>query len=106
MDPAQMESREEPPRPTGDVALAHYPHEPEPWLQLAGSYLLIGDRPRALLALSFGLYYTRGHGKIIRMMEELGLRRTPFLPLLDRDNVVNVILGKARQRALGPKRVR
>jgi len=96
------------PRPPAASPLAppNYPRAPEPWLQLAGSYMSVGDRVRALLTLSFALYYTRSHPKVIAMMEEMGLRRVPVLPVLDRNHFANILLGKARHRLLGPKRIR
>ena len=88
------------------LAPPNCPHTPEPWLQLAGSYVLVSDRLRALLTLSFALYYTSSHPSVVAMMEELGLRRVPVLPMLDRNHLANILLGKVRHRLLGPKRMR
>ncbi len=88
------------------LAPPDYPRTPELWLQLAGSYVVVGDRVRALLTLSFALYYTRSHPSVVAMLEELGVRRLPVLPLLDRNRRANILLGKLRHRLLGPKRVR
>lgn len=90
----------------GPLAPPDYPNTPEAWLHLAGSYVLTSDRLRALLTLSFALYYTGSHPSVVAMMENLGLRRVPVLPVLDRNHFANILLGKVRHRLMGPKRIR
>jgi hypothetical protein len=39
-----------------------------------------------------------GHAGIVRELKQMGIRRRPVLPFLARDNRLNVLLGRIRNR--------
>jgi len=58
-----------------------------------------GLRKEAYRAFLSGLKMDSGHSGIVRALKEMGMRRRPALPFLSRDNRLNVILGKLRNRS-------
>jgi hypothetical protein len=44
-------------------------------------------------------------GAVLHALNNFGARRTPMIPILERSNPINRILGKCRHRLLGPKRI-
>jgi hypothetical protein len=42
---------------------------------------------------------------VLHALKNFGARRTPMIPILQRSNPINRILGKCRHLLLGPKRI-
>jgi hypothetical protein len=61
-------------------------------------YLLAGTRKKAVETLEAGLKLSPGHSGLLRIRQELGVRRPPPIRFLPRDNPVNVFLAKAIHR--------
>jgi tetratricopeptide (TPR) repeat protein len=71
---------------------AEEPDNPEHYLNLGRVHLLAGDRVEALRLLREGIH--KGDcPAILQLLESLGNRRPPVLPMLSRDNPVNKYLG-------------
>ena len=75
---------------------------------LARAELKLGHRKQACDALRRGLKVDRANPALKALREEMGMRRSPVLGFLDRDNPLNRFLGKltyrsARRRASGPR---
>ena len=71
-------------------------YQPENYLNLARTYMLLEDRRHAFDAVRSGLRIDPGHRGLRQMLRELGHRRRPVLGFLARDNPVNVLLGRVR----------
>ena len=77
-------------------------YQPENYLNLARTYMLIHDRSAAFDAVARGLQVDSNHEGLQAVRQELGVRRPPVLPFLDRSNPVNRLLGQIRH-ALRPR---
>jgi Flp pilus assembly protein TadD len=71
------------------------------YLNLAEVYVSAGRRDDAVEALERGLLYLRADPRIRRARANLGRRRSPVLPFLEREHFLNRGLGKLRHRVLG-----
>ncbi len=74
------------------------PFQPESHFNLAAVHLSIGHRRQALRALRAALAIDPDHAASLELMATIGNRRTPVLPFLGRDNILNVWLGKLTWR--------
>jgi tetratricopeptide (TPR) repeat protein len=73
-------------------AIEHDPDNPLHYLYLGKVYLLTGNTYEALQAFRRGR--TLGNcPEIERMLESIGTRKRPAIPLLSRDNLLNKYLG-------------
>jgi tetratricopeptide (TPR) repeat protein len=86
------------------TALSIRRNEPQLYLNLAEVYVSAGRRDRAIEILDTGSRYCGKDAGIGRMRGRLGRRRSPVLPFLGRDNLLNRSLGGLRYRLL--KRLR
>ncbi|HEY9198683.1 MAG TPA: hypothetical protein VIR60_04890 [Gammaproteobacteria bacterium] len=66
---------------------------------LARAELKLGHRKQACDALRRGLKVDRANPSLRALREEIGVRRTPVLRFLDRDNPLNRVLGKLTYRS-------
>ena len=71
-------------------------------LNLARTYWFLKKRRAAVDALETGLRIDPRHAGLRALREEMGFRRTPVIPFLSRDNLLNRILGRRRhERDIG-----
>lgn len=71
-------------------------YQPENYLNLARTYMLVGDRKRAVRAVSTGLKIDPSYPRLRELWSEMGMRKRPVLSFLSRDHVLNRVLGKIR----------
>ena len=76
-------------------AVAGDRRNPHVYWSLAQLYLLAGTRKRAVDAVSEGLRFAPDHRGLLRLREEMGVRKPPPIRFLPRESGVNVKLGKA-----------
>jgi tetratricopeptide (TPR) repeat protein len=81
-------------------ALSLKRNEAQLHLNLAEVYTLAGRREEALMTLDRALASLGPLVNIKRARQKLGSRRSPALPFLDRQNVVNRYLGVVRHRIM------
>jgi len=79
--------------------------QPDLYVNLAEVYHRAGKLEDALWILYNGLHFTQWDSRLVRALEELGVRRPPVLSFLDRRNFLNRQLGKLRHRFEGQGRV-
>jgi hypothetical protein len=82
------------------MALGMKHNEAQLYLNLAEVYTSSGRREEALITLDRGLASLGPDARIQKERLKLGRRRSPALPFLDRQNVVNRYLGVLRHRIL------
>lgn len=75
-------------------AVQAQPFQPVNHLNLARTYLLIGNRRLALKSMNEGLAIDPTHRELLALGEEMGVRRPPPLPFLPRQNLLNRWLGR------------
>lgn len=68
------------------------------WANLVRIYLAGGSRRRAIAILQQGLDRMPNDRILMALREQIGYRRTPPIPFLHRDNLLNVWLGKRGDR--------
>lgn len=71
-------------------------YTPEHYLNLAKVWAAGRSRKKAIDALDRGLVASPGNQSLLRYRAALGVRRSPVLPFLGRDNPLNVTLGRVR----------
>ncbi len=88
-------------------ALGHERRNPDVYAALARIYGMAGSRRKAIDALDRGLTLSPRHPGLLAVQQDLGVRRTPPIPFLSRDNRWNIWLGRVmgRGRAGGGSRV-
>lgn len=69
------------------------------YLNLAKVYILADQRNNALKVLRQATKRGRD-GRILRLIKKMGIRKKPVLPFLQRENPVNIFLGKLRHQFL------
>ena len=75
-------------------------YQPECYVFLARTYLLMGDRRAAYSVVERGLQVDSSHQGMLALRLELGERRPPVLSFLPRQHLLNRWLGLARHRML------
>jgi Flp pilus assembly protein TadD len=83
-----------------ETALSMKRNEPQLYLNLAEVYMSAGRREEALLTLERALASLGRDSRIQRARRRLGSRRSPVLPFLDRQNILNRHLGTLRHLIL------
>jgi tetratricopeptide (TPR) repeat protein len=73
-------------------------YQAENYLNLARTLLLIERKEAAVRAVRDGLAVDRKNRELLLLRRELGVRRSPVLSFLSRENPVNVLLGRLRHR--------
>ena len=71
-------------------------HEAENHLNLARTCLLANDRGGAVRAIRDGLRIDPQNADLRKLRHDMGVRSSPVLPFLDRNNPLNVWLGRLR----------
>lgn len=75
-------------------------YQPESYVLLARTHLLVGDRRAAWDAIEDGLQVDATHRTLLQLKDELGRRRRPIFPFLPRRHPLNRWLGKLRHGLL------
>lgn len=78
-------------------------YEPENYLNLARTALLVNDRKVAMEAVRKGLKIDRNNRNLRALYRELGIRKRPVLRFLSRSNPINLLLGRIRARLFAPR---
>lgn len=87
-------------------ALSYEPRNPHVYLNLAQLYILADSKKKAIDAIGRGLRVSPDHRWLLRLREELGVRKAPPIPFLSRSSAVNAKLGKViRSAKPRPKRM-
>jgi hypothetical protein len=73
-------------------------YEPDNYMNLAAVELLRQNRRKAARAIKHGLRLDPEHRGLRRVLRKLGQRRRPVVPFLNRRNLVNRLLGRARHQ--------
>ena len=81
-----------------EMALRTKHNEPQFYLHLSEVYTLAGRREEALLTLDRALVSLGRNARIQQARQKLGRRRSPTLPFLNRQNILNIRLGILRNR--------
>ena len=97
---ARAERNWEPALKLCEMALSMKHNEAQLYLNLAEVYTSAGQREEALITLDRGLASLGPNTRIQEARLKLGRRRSPALPFLDRQNIVNRYLGALRHRIL------
>jgi tetratricopeptide (TPR) repeat protein len=66
------------------------------YANLARVYMASNNRKKAVETADQGLKLVPDHEYLLEVREELGVRKRPPVPILDRSNPINVSLGQAR----------
>jgi hypothetical protein len=64
------------------------------YVNLALAELKLKHRKRACSAVKIGLRIDRTDPNLLRLRDRMGVRRTPVLPFLSRENLLNKLLGR------------
>ena len=83
-----------------DEAVRKQRSQPELYLNLAEVYRLAGKKEEAIEALQTGMRHTKRDARLAAALRKMGMRRPPVLTFLDRDNFLNVQLGRLRSKVL------
>ena len=75
--------------------------QPEHYLNLGRTYMLLGSRRKAVKALQKGLEVDRTYAPLHRFYRNLGRRKKPVLPFLPRNSGPNRVLGRLRHQLTG-----
>lgn len=78
-------------------------YQTENYYYLASTLLLAGDRRSAVDVVDRGLQIDASDAGLKSLKAEIGERRSPVLPFLARNHVVNRSLGRIRHRLFGPR---
>jgi tetratricopeptide (TPR) repeat protein len=98
---ARAQRKWEPALKLCELALSMKRNEAQLYLNLAEVYTSAGRREEALITLDRGLASLGPQARIQQARLKLGRRRSPALPFLDRQNLLNRYLGALRHRILG-----
>jgi|SRR5580693_761795 hypothetical protein len=71
-------------------------YQAESYLNLARTQLLAHNRKAAVRAVRDGLHIEKDNEDLLALQRDLGVRRGPVLPFLDRSNPLNLLLGRLR----------
>jgi tetratricopeptide (TPR) repeat protein len=94
-------------RPRDGVALCEHAvkiefFQPDNQFNLARTYLLVGNREKAVAALRRGLKLDPDHGGLRALAVQMGQRRKPVLRFLSREHALNRFLGRLRHQISEP----
>jgi tetratricopeptide (TPR) repeat protein len=95
---ARAQRKWEPALKLCELALSMKHNEAQLYLNLAEVYTSAGQREEALITLDRALASLGPQACIQQARLKLGCRRSPALPFLDRQNIVNRFLGALRHR--------
>jgi tetratricopeptide (TPR) repeat protein len=95
---ARSQRKWEPALKLCELALSMKHNEAQLYLNLAEVYTSSGQREEALITLDRALASLGPNARIQQERLKLGRRRSPALPFLDRQNIVNRYLGALRHR--------
>ena len=84
-------------------ALALNVSRPDYYVIAAEIHLLRKDKKSAIEMLEVALRWDPEHPEARRMRQQMGIRRKPVLPFLDRKHPLNIFLGKIRHRLKASK---
>jgi len=73
-------------------------YQPELFCNLGRVYLMSGSRQRARQAFHRGLELDPKNEEIQEHLRRMGIRKTPPIPFLPRDNPLNITLGKTLRK--------
>lgn len=79
-------------------------YQGENYLNLARTCLLARNRKGAVRAVRDGLKVDRHNKQLLAMYKEMGIRKQPVLPFLDRSHFLNQWLGRLRHALRGDDR--
>lgn len=79
-------------------AIAREPGNPLHYLYLSKIHLIAADQYQALQALRQGMSQGGGTQEIRQMLDSMGIRKSPVIPFLSRQNRLNKYLGKILSR--------
>jgi len=71
-------------------------YEPDNYLNLARTRMLLDSRRAASSAVRKGLDVDQNHDGLLKLQHEMGVRRRPFIPFLRRQHPVNIMFGRLR----------
>lgn len=71
---------------------------PDAYLNMARVWLAGRSRRKAVEAVARGLAVDGRHKGLLQLQKQIGVRKTPVIPFLHRDNPLNVSLGRMRAR--------
>ena len=74
--------------------------QPELYLNLAEVYRMAGKKEDAIDTLNMGSKLTKQDPRLVEALKKMGMRKPPVLAFLDRNNFLNVQLGKLRSKVL------
>jgi tetratricopeptide (TPR) repeat protein len=74
-------------------AIMNDPNNSEHYLNLGRIYILAGDKRRAIQVFKRGLKI-RKDPRIVKELQQLGVRRTPPIGILPREHILNKVAGK------------
>ena len=75
-------------------------NDPELHLNLADVYIRANRHDDAVYALRQGAKYTKRDSRIMQKLQQLGVRKAPVIPFLDRRNFLNRHLGRVRHSVM------
>lgn len=75
-------------------------HKAEYYINLGKVYMAVGNKKGALKVFKTGLRFDPDNGEINKYLVEMGFRRRPVVPVLDRANPLNKFLGILLRRTI------
>jgi tetratricopeptide (TPR) repeat protein len=78
-------------------------YQAESYLNLARTQLLARQRRAAVRTIEAGLRVDPEQRQLLELRRDIGMRRRPVLPFLQRDNPLNQLLGKLRHALLASR---
>lgn len=79
-------------------AMKSSPGDGDICMNLARAEVVLGNRLAAINAIEAGMALSEGHEGLLALQQKIGVREKKPLPILARDNPLNVALGKRMRR--------